>query len=63
MFESRFYSIAEVAKMLGVTRCAVYDWRKKGKFPWGVQFGTARRYSGEELNDWLKTRYEADPRG
>ena len=63
MFENRFYSINEVAKALGVSRVAVYAWRRQGKFPYGVQFGTVRRYSGEELNDWLKARYEAEARG
>lgn len=60
MFENRFYSIGEVAKALGVTRVAVYAWRRQGEFPWGVQFGSARRYSGKELNEWLKARYEAE---
>lgn len=60
MFENRFYSIGEVAKVLGVTRVAVYAWRRRGKFPHGVQFGSARRYSGMELNEWVKARYEAE---
>ena len=63
MFENRFYSVAEVARALGVSKVAVYVWRRQGKFPHGVLLGASRRFDGRELNAWLETRYEADARG
>ena len=56
VLEDRLYSMKELSAVLSVTATAIYKWIKCGKFPAGVRLGTARRFSGKEINAWLETR-------
>ena len=52
----KYNTAKEVASYLGVTVQAVYSWRKTRGFPQGEMWGTARRFKGSEVEDWIKER-------
>ena len=54
--EDRYITIKEVAELLRVCRASIYSWAKAGLFPQPIKFGTASRWSLQEIEDWVKTR-------
>ena len=51
MFDAhRFYSIADVVKILGVSRASIWRWSKSGKMP--PIHGSCHRFRGDELKRW-----------
>lgn len=45
--------VEAVAKLLGVTRQTLYNWRREGSGPPWIAVGRAIRYSRADLEAWL----------
>ncbi|MCH8879687.1 MAG: helix-turn-helix domain-containing protein [Planctomycetes bacterium] len=51
MFDSsKFYSIADVIRIIGISRATVWRWSKSGKMP--PIHGSCHRFRGDELKRW-----------
>lgn len=51
-------STKEVAKLLGVHHQTIYRWRAMGYGPKSVKFGNQRRYSHDEVLEWMMKNNE-----
>ncbi len=51
--ELNYYTLAEIAEQLQITRRTLYSWVKEGKLP-AVKLGRQWRVSEEALADFLK---------
>lgn len=49
-----YVDAATLARTLGVSRSGLYQLRKKGIMPCGVQLGRSRRWSVAEIQNWLQ---------
>lgn len=49
-----YVDAATLAKTLNVSRSGLYQLRKKGLMPAGVQLGRSRRWSVREVKAWLE---------
>jgi predicted DNA-binding transcriptional regulator AlpA len=60
----RLLRISEVARWLGVSRTAIYNWSRNGFFPKPVILGpqhlksSAARWREDEIKEWLDSRPE-----
>ena len=53
MFDThRFYSIANVVTILGVSRASIWRWSKSGKMP--PIHGSCHRFRGDQLRQWCE---------
>lgn len=50
--DKRCYTVAELQKMLGISRGSVYKLLKIGQFHW-FKIGTAIRISKQSFDEWL----------
>lgn len=61
MTTDRFYTVAEIAKELGVTAPAVYKWIRSGKLE-AYQFGDAYRITEEAYKAFIDaSKVKPDP--
>ena len=49
-----YVDAATLARTLGVSRSGLYQLRKKGIMPCGIQLGRSRRWSVREVRTWLE---------
>ena len=57
----KFYTIKQVAEMLGVHRTTLYDWMNSGKLAY-VQVGERRRISQSALAAFIRAGHPEAPR-
>ena len=57
----KFYTIKQVAEMLGVHRTTLYDWMNSGKLAY-VQVGERRRISQSALTAFIRAGRPEAPR-
>lgn len=53
----RMLKIAEVTKMIGMSRDFIYDRLATGTFPPGAKFGRSRRWDEDEVQAWIQGRW------
>ena len=58
MTEKEFYTLADIAAMLTVSKQTILIWRKKGLFPNPIIGETEPRWSKKQIEDWQKEREE-----
>ena len=49
----KYVTADEIAKMLKLSRCSIYNMRKRGDLPEGVKIGGVRRWNLAELLSFL----------
>tara|TARA_R110000803_G_scaffold16806_2_gene46036 strand:+ start:1741 stop:1920 length:180 start_codon:yes stop_codon:yes gene_type:complete len=52
----KFYTIEEVAAILGINKTLLYSWRQRNYGPTAHKFGGLLRWSDTDLKNWLTTR-------
>ncbi len=58
--ERRFLRVAEVMRIVGLSRSTIYDLEQRGEFPARVRLGRrAVRWDSHELERWLQSRAHA----
>ena len=55
-----YVDAATLAHSLGVSRSGLYQLRKKGLLPGGIQLGRSRRWAVKEIHDWLSRKTNAE---
>lgn len=58
ILEKKYVSISEAASIIGVSSRTLREWNKLGKFVPSTTLGTHRRYSIEQLNEYLGNKTE-----
>ena len=51
---SQYLTANELAELLQVTRCTVYNWVRKGILPCGFKIGKCRRWDYSEIENSIK---------
>jgi predicted DNA-binding transcriptional regulator AlpA len=58
--EKRFYGIADIAKLFGVTRLTVHRWLSQGEFPDpDIKFKRTHRWKAESIDAWVASQATA----
>lgn len=54
--KNRLLSVNEVLDKIGISRTALYNWRKSGRFPEGRRIAGSNlvKWSESTIDDWIK---------
>lgn len=52
--DRKYYGIADIAKLLGVTRLTIHRWLSQGEFPNpDIKFKRTHRWKAESIDAWV----------